>query len=113
MVIKVDSKGVAKVTKYEVRQIACDAGFRIDAARDYREVRKTDYGYGIHGRYYRRLCVHDYLYQHGKFDGLFYDARKDPPQILMPCRCCEAEWLITTEEVQEAIAAINQSVDNG
>ncbi|HEY2452868.1 MAG TPA: hypothetical protein VGI71_09645 [Scandinavium sp.] len=103
MVIKVDSKGLAKVAKWELRQIACDAGFRLGNAADYREARKG----GM--RYYRRNCIFDELYGHGQYEGMFYDARADPPQILMPCRCCYAEWLFYSEDVKEAIAAIKQN----
>lgn len=113
MVIKVNSEGVAKITKWETHQIACDAGFRLATAREYREQRKTDYGMGIHGRYYRRICLQEDLYGHGHFDGTYYDARKDPPQILMPCRCCYAEWLFTQDEIKEAVAAIRTTVENG
>lgn len=112
MVIKVNSEGVAKITKWETRQIACDAGFRLDTAREYREQRKTDYGMGIHGRYYRRVCIFDDM-EHSVFDGNYHDARIDPPQILMPCRCCYAEWLIFEDEIKEAVAAIQAAVENG
>ncbi|WP_310607086.1 hypothetical protein [Buttiauxella brennerae] len=111
MVIKVDSKGNAKVAKWELRQIACDAGFRQAAAKEYREQRQTDYGLGVHGRYYRRACLDDY-FGHLQFEGNYHDARKDPPQILMPCRCCYAEWLIFADELKEAIAAIRIAGDN-
>lgn len=113
MVIKVDSKGNAKVAKWELRQIACDAGFRLATAKEYREQRKTDYGHGVHGRYYRRACLYDDLYGHLQFDGTYHDARQDPPQVLMPCRCCYAEWITFDDELKEAIAAIKRRSDNG
>ncbi|HEY3591921.1 MAG TPA: hypothetical protein VGL07_17910 [Buttiauxella sp.] len=105
MVIEVDSQGNAKVAKWKLKQIAQRAGFRLDAAREYRQAR----GGGM--RYYRRACIHDDS-EHMIFDGEFYDARVNPPQVMMPCPCCYAEWLFGSEEVKEAIAAINKSVDN-
>lgn len=106
MVIKVNSEGVAIVAKWELHQIECDAGFRRGTAEDYRQVRKG----GM--RYYRRACIFEDI-EHSALDGNYHDARKDPPQILMPCQCCYAEWLFTQDEIKEAVAAIRTTVENG
>lgn len=106
MAIIVNTEGVATVAKWELHQIACDAGHRCSAGDDYRQARKG----GM--RYYRRICIFDDV-EHASLDGSYHNARKDPPQILMSCRCCYAEWLFTNDEIKEAVAALQATIENG
>ncbi|MNP16366.1 hypothetical protein D3C76_1087570 [compost metagenome] len=105
--IKIDSKGNAKLLKWVADGIKNDISGRRFQKENFREHRKLDIGYG-RLRYYKRICVNTQS-THLKFDGVFYDSRKDPPQTAMCCNCCYAEWLLTPDEIKPAKDSLSHS----
>ncbi|EFX3898468.1 hypothetical protein H3Z28_002310 [Salmonella enterica subsp. enterica serovar Ank] len=95
MVIKVNSKGEAKLFKYEAERISIDNDFRKLWKKEFREARQNGW------RYYKRIYIFTgyepapwAFSEHEKYHDKIYDSRIQPPETYPDCRCCWVEWLI-------------------
>lgn len=102
MAIAIDRHGNAKLLRWVEDNIRRENHGRRRQREDFREIRKTMlHGSDMRMRYYVRICTNNQS-SHMQFDGKLYGSRRDPPQCVMGCNCCYAQWLFMDEDIISA-----------
>lgn len=93
MVIKVNSKGEAKLFKYDLNHIETAIYWRKAWKEDFREARKNGHRFYIRHSFFDNgdypPCAFS---EHALLVGKRYDSRTQKPEAFPDCRCCFVEW---------------------